>query len=179
MEIVTVKTDSIIPYERNPRRNTEAVKYVAQSIKEFGFKQPIVLDKDNVIIAGHTRWLAAQTLGLDEVPCVVAKDLSDEQVKAYRLADNKVGEIASWDFDLLAEELADIDFDMSDFGFEVEDYETEPEPDPDAPREPQSDVSGVKVTIVFPSKERWSDVEEDVRILAENVGAEVRVSGKE
>lgn len=127
--IVMVKTDNIIPYDRNPRRNTEAVKYVANSIREFGFKQPIVLDKDNVIIAGHTRWLAAQTLGLEKVPCIIATDLSDEQVRAYRLADNKVAEMASWDFDLLAEELASIDLDMTDFGFSVDDEEyDEPEP---------------------------------------------------
>lgn len=110
--------DSITPYENNPRRNEEAVKYVAESIRQFGFKVPIVIDKDGVIVAGHTRLLAAKELGLDEVPCIIADDLTDEQIKAYRLADNKVAEFASWDFDLLEEELDGIlDIDMSDFGF--------------------------------------------------------------
>ena len=119
------KTTDIVPYENNPRRNTEAVKYVANSIKEFGFKQPIVIDKDGVIVAGHTRYLASRTLGLKEVPCIIADDLTPEQIKAYRLADNKVGEIATWDWDALVEELAVVDFDMSDFGFSVADAEKE------------------------------------------------------
>lgn len=125
MDIVMKKVGDIVPYENNPRRNSEAVKYVANSIKEFGFKQPIVIDKNNVIVAGHTRWLASRTLELDEVPCILADDLTDEQIKAYRLADNKVAEIATWDWDALIEELAVVDLDMSDFGFNVADAEKE------------------------------------------------------
>lgn len=118
MKIVNKKLTDITPYENNPRRNDAAVEYVANSVREFGFKQPIVIDKDGVIIAGHTRYKAAQKLGLDEVPCVMADDLTPEQVKAYRLADNKVGEASQWDFDLLDIELDKItDIDMSDFGF--------------------------------------------------------------
>lgn len=173
--IVLVKTDEIIPYDHNPRRNTEAVKYVANSIKEFGFKPPIVLDKENVIIAGHTRWLAAQTLGLDIVPCIIAEDLTDEQVRAYRLADNKVAEIASWDFDLLAEELADLDFDMSDFGFSLTDYEDEPEPAGDELEDDRGDKTNVVVSLNCPSIDRWREIEEDVKILAGNIGASVAV----
>lgn len=109
----------LIPYDKNPRKNNEAVKYVMESIKEFGFKVPIVIDKNNVIVAGHTRYKAAKKLKLKEVPCIVADDLTDEQIKAFRLADNKVAEKAEWDFDYLAEELNElIDFDMSVFGFE-------------------------------------------------------------
>lgn len=118
MEIKMIKVDDLIPYENNPRKNDEAVKYVMQSIKDFGFKVPIVIDKDNTIIAGHTRYKASQELGLKEVPCIVADDLTEEQVKAFRLADNKVGELASWDYDLLNMELDDIlEFNMEDYGF--------------------------------------------------------------
>ena len=119
MNIVNKRLDELIPYEKNPRKNDEAVKYVAESIKQFGFKVPIVIDKDNVIVAGHTRYKASKKLGLDEVPCIVADDLTDEQIKAYRLADNKVAEKAEWDFELLGAELDDLfDFDMTVFGFE-------------------------------------------------------------
>lgn len=126
MEIITKKIDELIPYEKNPRKNDEAVEYVANSIKEFGFKVPIVIDKDNVIIAGHTRLKGAKKLGLKEVPCIVADDLTEEQVKAFRLADNKVSEVAEWDMTLLGEELLEIeDLDMTDFGFELFDEEDE------------------------------------------------------
>ena len=118
MEIVNKKVDDLIPYENNPRFNDDAVEYVANSIKEFGFKVPIVIDKNNVIVAGHTRYKASMELGLKEVPCIVADDLTDEQVKAFRLADNKVSEKASWNFELLDEELDDIlNIDMSQFDF--------------------------------------------------------------
>lgn len=120
MNIINIKLSDLKPYERNPRNNKEAVDYVANSIREFGFKNPIIVDKNNVIVAGHTRYLACKKLGIKEVPCVIADDLTDEQIKAFRLADNKVAEIATWDLDLLDEELDDIlNFDMSDFGFDV------------------------------------------------------------
>lgn len=124
--IVNKRLDELIPYDKNPRKNDEAVKYVAESIKQFGFKVPIVIDKNNVIVAGHTRYKASKKLKLDEVPCIVADDLTDEQIKAYRLADNKVAEKAEWDFDLLGAELDELfDFDMTVFGFDdvVEDDE--------------------------------------------------------
>lgn len=121
MKIIELKTDSLKEYENNPRHNEAAVDKVAASIKEFGFKVPIVIDKDNVIIAGHTRLKAAKSLGLDTVPCIIADDLTEEQVKAFRIADNKTSEFAEWDFAKLEEELAelqDVDFDMSAFGFD-------------------------------------------------------------
>lgn len=119
MQIVEKKLKDIIPYEKNPRKNDNAVDAVANSIREFGFKSPVVIDKDSVIVCGHTRYKAAQKLGLETVPCVVADDLTDEQIKAYRLADNKVAELAEWDFNILGDELESIfDFDMSDFGFD-------------------------------------------------------------
>ena len=92
MEIVNKKVSDLIPYENNPRFNDEAVDYVAKSIKEFGFKVPIVVDKDNIVVAGHTRLKAAKQLEMLEVPCIVADDLNEEQIKAFRLADNKVSE---------------------------------------------------------------------------------------
>lgn len=119
MKIESVAIDKIIPYEKNPRKNDIAVDAVAASIKEFGFKIPILLDKNGTIIAGHTRLKAAIKLGLKEVPCIYADDLNEEQVKALRLADNKTAELADWDFDLLNDELLDIiDIDMTSFGFE-------------------------------------------------------------
>lgn len=120
MEIIIKKIGDIIPYENNPRKNDEAVEYVANSIREFGFKNPVIIDKNNVIVAGHTRVKAAERLGIEEIPCIMADDLTEEQVKAFRLADNKVGEIAEWDFEMLDLELLDIDMDMTDFGFEFE-----------------------------------------------------------
>lgn len=127
MKTLDIALKDIFPYENNPRNNDNAVDAVANSIREFGFQQPLVLDKNNVIIVGHTRYKAAKKLGLKSVPCVIADNLSEEQCKAYRLADNKVGELAEWNMDLLAIELDEIDFDMGEFGFdEIDDIE-EPE----------------------------------------------------
>lgn len=119
MQVVAKSINEIKPYENNPRDNDDAVDAVANSIKEFGWQQPIVVDKDMVIIVGHTRYKAAKKLGMDKVPVVVASNLTPEQVKAYRLADNKVGELADWNLPKLNIELDDInDIDMSDFGFD-------------------------------------------------------------
>lgn len=101
--------DVLIPYENNPRINDEAVEYVAKSIKEYGFKVPIIVDKNNIIVAGHTRYKASKELGLKEVPCIVANDLTDEQIKAFRLADNKVSDYSIWDNTALLEELQDLE----------------------------------------------------------------------
>ena len=110
--------NALKPYPNNPRKNEYAIEPVANSIREFGFKQPIIVDKNNVIIAGHTRLLAAKELGMTKVPVIVADDLDPEQVKAYRLADNKTGELAGWDFEQLDIELGDIaDINMGQFGF--------------------------------------------------------------
>ena len=119
MEIVYKKVNDLIPYDNNPRINDEAVEYVKNSIKEFGFKVPVVIDKDNVIIAGHTRIKASKELGIKDIPCIIADDLTEEQVKAFRLADNKVSEKSMWDYTKLDEELDSIlDIDMSMFDFE-------------------------------------------------------------
>ena len=122
MKIIEKKLTELKEYENNPRNNDGAVEAVAESIKQFGFKVPIVIDADGVIIAGHTRKKAALKLGLDKVPCIIADDLSPEQIKAFRLADNKTGELAGWDFAKLEEELAGLsDIDMSAFGFVTND----------------------------------------------------------
>lgn len=123
MKIQKIKTDSLIPYDKNPRNNNESISSVMSSIKEFGFQQPIVVDKKLVVIIGHTRLQAAKNLKMKEVPVHIADDLSKAQVKALRLVDNKSGEKSFWDTELLREEigdLADLDFDvdMKDFGFE-------------------------------------------------------------
>ena len=124
MKIFDIKLENLKEYENNPRHNEKAVDVVANSIAQFGFKVPIVVDKNNVIVCGHTRAKAARVLGLDTVPCIVADDLTPEQIDAFRLADNKTSEFADWDFSKLDEELAklaDVEFDMSDFGFDIDD----------------------------------------------------------
>ena len=119
MNIVMKRLDELKPYENNPRKNEAAVAKVAESIRQFGFKVPIIISADGTIVTGHTRFKAAAELGLSEVPCITADDLTDEQIKAFRLADNKVGEFSSWDFSLLTQELEELaDFNMSDFGFD-------------------------------------------------------------
>ncbi|MCZ9645530.1 DNA modification methylase [Lactobacillus crispatus] len=146
MKVEAKSIGEIKPYENNPRDNDDAVDAVANSIKEFGWQQPIVVDIGGVIIAGHTRYKAAKKLGLKTVPVVVAKDLTEEQVKAYRLADNKSGELATWNDELLEDELGSIDdIDMSNFGFppletiEEENSEAhDDEFDKDPPKEPKS-----------------------------------------
>ena len=122
IKIEMLKIGDLKPYDKNPRLNDNAVDSVANSIKEFGFKTPIVVDKNYVIINGHTRLKAAQKLGLEEVPCIIANDLTDKQVKALRIADNKTAELADWDMPLLSDIIKDLDgFNFEDFGFgEVE-----------------------------------------------------------
>lgn len=172
MQIVQRSIKELKPYEKNPRKNDEAVKFVAASIREFGFKVPIVIDRDDVIVAGHTRWKAAKKLGIAEVPCIVADDLTDEQIKAFRLADNKVSEKAEWDFEFLAEELDDLfDFDMSAFGFgvdveeiDVDDIESEAEK-----------TGRVIVSINIPSVSDWHMIEDEIKRIAEEIDATVAV----
>lgn len=138
MNVKQVDIRVLKPYENNPRINDTAVDYVARSIEEFGFKVPIVIDANNVIVTGHTRYKAAQELGMETVPCIIADDLNEEQVQAFRIADNKVAEIAEWDFDKLLGELEDIEMDLSWLNFNIE-YEEEEEPE-----EEEDDVIDVK-----------------------------------
>lgn len=144
MEMIMKKIEVLHPYENNPRKNEGAIDAVANSIKEFGFKVPIVIDKKDTIVTGHTRFLAAQKLGLEEVPCILADDLTPKQIKAFRLVDNKTSELAGWDFTKLDEELFDLDeFEMSDFGFieheavDVDSFFAQSEEKPKDPRKIQ------------------------------------------
>ena len=124
MEIIYKKIDELNEYENNPRINDEAVEIVANSIREFGFKVPIVIDSNNVIITGHTRLKAARELEFTEVPCIVADDLTEEQVRAFRLADNKVAEFSYWDYEKLIQEAKEIKYsDLKEFGFTKEEIE--------------------------------------------------------
>lgn len=118
MQIESINIDDLKPYKNNPRNNDESVEYVARSIQKFGFKVPIVIDKNNVIVTGHTRLRAAKKLGIKKVPCIRADDLTDDEIKAFRIADNRVSEFSTWDYDKLEIELDDIDLDMGDFGLE-------------------------------------------------------------
>lgn len=123
LKIVYLPPDELTPYEKNAKKHPEEqVEHIANSIREFGFRQPVVVDKNNVVVIGHGRLLAAQRLGLESVPCIYADDLTDEQIKALRLADNKTNE-SGWDFAALEEELNDLEaaFDMADFGFDLGD----------------------------------------------------------
>jgi ParB-like chromosome segregation protein Spo0J len=131
MKIENIALDKLIPYARNPRKNEGAISSVAASIKEFGFRQPLVIDKDGVIVVGHTRLKAAQKLGLKEVPCLRADDLTEQQIKAYRILDNKIAEKADWDFELLQIELEEIELDLGPFevSFDAPTAEVEPPDD--------------------------------------------------
>lgn len=118
IDIIEKLVNELVPYENNPRHNDEAVEYVANSINEFGFRVPIVIDCNNIIVCGHTRYKAAQRLNLEKVPCIQADDLTEEQIKAFRLADNKTQELAEWDWNIIFEELDAIyDIDMNRMGF--------------------------------------------------------------
>ena len=141
MKIIEMNISEVIPYANNPRDNSKAVDAVAASIREFGFKVPVVIDRNNILITGHTRLEAAKKLGITKIPAIRAADLTEAQVKAFRLADNKVGEIATWDDSLLAGELQaldDLDFDMSDFGFSEDDLgdNIDDIADPEVPEDP-------------------------------------------
>jgi site-specific DNA-methyltransferase (adenine-specific) len=153
MQIELWKIDDVKPYENNPRINDDAVEAVSKSIKEFGFRQPLVVDVDGVIICGHTRWKAAKLLRLEKVPVHVAKDMTPEQVKAYRIADNKTNELSEWNYELLPlelSELQDMNFDLSLLGFDTSELEkllngdvlkdgmTDPDGVPETPEEPVS-----------------------------------------
>lgn len=147
MNIIEMSVEELIPYENNPRKNDDAVEKVALSISAFGFKVPIVIDANNVIVTGHTRLRAAKKLGITTVPCIKADDLTDEQIKAFRLADNKCAEFSQWDEEKLLKELDELGtIDMSLYGFDFpDDDEGEEEYDDtytDKTNIPQYDITG-------------------------------------
>ena len=171
MEIEIVKIEDLKPYEKNPRYNDNAVNAVAKSIKEFGFNVPIVVDKNNVIICGHTRYKASKLLGLKEVPVIKAKDLSEAKAKAFRIADNKTAELSTWDYEKLKEELEDIDIsDMLDFGFTESELDIQPEIEEEIEEDEMVGFSDFEkkngrliITYSTPLEEKWlkSKVKED------------------
>lgn len=174
MKIIEMPIEKLQDYSNNPRHNEAAIGKVAASIEAFGFKVPIVIDKDNVIIAGHTRRKAAERLGMQTVPCIIADDLTEEQVKAFRLADNKTSEFAEWDFEKLNEELAelhDIDFDMSAFGFEIKAEEEFDETDLDE----EVKKENVIVSINCNNVNDYESIKERLQNLADEVNATLAV----
>lgn len=168
-QIVMMDPADLKPYENNPRDNDGAVEAVANSIREFGFKAPIIVDRDHVIIAGHTRLKAALSLRLKEVPVIVADDLTEEQVRAYRLADNKTGELAKWDDAKLREELEAIsDVDMEGFGFE------EPEDAEGCDEGPEIDEEDFGTDFVLPDVEDGPQVHTMTFVLSASQAEIVR-----
>ena len=159
MKIDIIPIEEVIPYARNPRKNEDAISKVASSLQEFGFRQPIVVDNDNVVIAGHTRLLAAKRLGMERVPIHTAKDLSDAQIQAYRITDNRSSQEAEWDEDLLMIELGELrdqDFNLALTAFDEDELErlladaleeglTDPDDVPDVPEEPTAKMGDVWV----------------------------------
>ena len=139
MEIIKLNINEVIPYPDNPRKNDNAVDAVAESIKQCGYCSPIVIDEDNVILAGHTRLKALKKLKWKEVECVRKTGLTEEQKKKYRVLDNKTNELAEWDFDLLEEEIDGLDFDGFDFGFDMSAFEEPQEIVEDEPPEVDED----------------------------------------
>ncbi len=168
MEFIKVKLSDIKPYENNPRRNDQAVEAVAESIRQCGYIAPIIVDEDNVILAGHTRYKALKKLGRKEAECVVKAGLTEEQKRKYRLLDNKTNEFAEWDFDLLADELEGLDFGDFDFGFDIGDDEeppkvTEDEYDAEPPAEPKAKLGDIyqlgRHRLMCGDSTRFADVE--------------------
>ena len=147
INIINKKCAELIPYENNPRTNEKAVDAVANSIKEFGMKNPIIIDKNNVVVAGHTRLYALQKLGIESAPCIVADDLTDDQIKAFRIADNSTAQIAEWDLDKLNAELSGLDFDMMGFGLDEQIKKIEKELAPEVIEDEAPEVeSGETIT---------------------------------
>ena len=172
MVIVYKALNELREYENNPRKNDAAVAAVAASIKEFGFKVPIVIDAADVIIAGHTRARAAEKLGLEVVPCIVADDLTEAQIKAFRLADNKTGELAEWDFTKLEQEMAQLQemgFDMAAFGFETDDSEADTQKE----REDLSDKVNAIYEVIVECNDEFEQEEIFTRLSGEGLQCRV------
>lgn len=173
MKVVYLTPGDLIPYKKNAKQHPpEQVEHIANSIKEFGFRQPLVIDRDNVVVIGHGRLLAAKRLGLEKVPCTMADDLTEEQIKALRLADNKTNE-SEWDFSLLESELEDLktDFDMSDFGF----FEELPPIPTNLDAEDEAGEEKLSVKLTFVNFTAYSMYEDELKEIAQRMGAEFAV----
>ena len=178
MNIIEKDINEVIPYENNPRKNDEAVDKVALSISAFGFKVPIVIDVNNVIVTGHTRLKAAKKLGLKTVPCILADDLTEEQIKAFRLADNKVGEFSEWDEEKLLKELEELEnLDMSLYGFNFPSEDGNEEED-----DTYTDKTGIpqyEITGEVPDISELVDTEKEQELLEEIENADLSFQEKE
>ena len=161
MNIRNMLVKDLIPYERNTKKHDKTqINNVAESIKQYGFVQPIVIDKDNVVVIGHCRLLAAKQLKMKEVPCVCVEDLTEEQVKALRIVDNKSNE-SEWDFDFLADELAELDLGDFDFDFGIEDDEEDFDEN-DLERDDEKD-GGVLIQITFRNLQEYKNAENAIK----------------
>lgn len=170
MQIVYKRLDELQEYENNPRNNDNAVAAVAASLEKFGWKQPIVVDAAGVIIAGHTRAKAAAKLGWQTVPCVIADDLTEDEIRAYRLADNKTAELASWDFDKLEAELELLqEMNMAAFGFE----ESDGGDDPQKEREDLSDKVNAIYEVIVECADEFEQEEVFTRLCGEGLQCRV------
>lgn len=171
MQLIEIAVTELVEYDNNPRKNEDAVRFVAESIRQFGFKVPCIVDRNNVLVAGHTRLKAAKFLGMESVPCIVADDLSEEQIQAFRLADNKVSEFAEWDEELLAIELSEIvNIDMTDFGFS---FDMEEEPDEDDKYTTEVNIPQYEITGDCPKLEELVDTEKAQELISEIEQSEV------
>ena len=175
MDIIMVPVSDLKPYERNAKNHPdEQIEHIANSIREFGFRQPIVIDRDNVVVIGHGRLLAAKKLGYDEVPCTMADDLTDQQIKALRLADNKTNE-SGWDFTQLEAELSDLelDFDMGEFGFNGD--ELPPIPDNLDVETDFAEEAELSIKFTFANYTAYKMYEDELKEAAERMGAKFAI----
>lgn len=175
LKIQYLPITDIKPYAKNPRKNDNAVAAVANSLREFGWRQPIVIDASGVIVAGHTRYKAALSLGMDRVPVVRADDLTPEQVKAYRLADNKTNELAAWDIDSMnfeLEELAAFNIDMEQFGFTMGYFDGTM-----LDAEQYNEKTEFKITISFPTYNEYKKSEDKIRDFVKQINGILTVNG--
>ena len=161
MDVINISVKDLIPYERNTKKHDKTqINNVAESIKQYGFVQPIVIDKNNTVVIGHCRLLAAKQLKMKEVPCVCVEDLTEEQVKALRIVDNKSNE-SEWDFDILPDELADLNLDDFDFDFGI-DEEEEDFDENDLERDDEKD-GGVLIQITFRNLQEYKNAENAIK----------------
>ena len=172
MELVEMPVDQIIPYENNPRINDNAVQAVAESIRQCKYVAPIIVDENNVTLAGHTRFKAVMSLGGTQIPVIVRHGLTEEQKRKYRILDNKTAELAEWDLGLLEAELDGLDFDGFDFGFDddIDQYPGVDELDADVEQDEKT-----VVRLVFPDFKSYSRYEIEIKDFAESIGASVTV----
>lgn len=176
LKITYMAPEDLTPYAANAKLHPdEQVKHIANSIREFGFRQPIVVDADNVVVIGHGRLLAAKKMGLEQVPVVRADDLTEAQIKALRLADNKTNE-SKWDFAELEAELAELalDFDMSEFGF-IDDNILLPIPDNLDADTDYDEEAPLAIKLTFPNYTAYTMYERELKEIAERMGAQYSI----